>query len=593
MSVGKVDNGGYGPSRCCSPLQSEWQLAHPMRKAVSEHANVAAYLSSSGLSAHAALLPNLSILLPPADPSLFGKMPKLIDYVQLPLHYWIPDWFLPQYVPFMPCPEPNCTSRTTRQRWHSGGPRLIHDVHHAVYLLCWEYRCVGHSNSSFSGWDERSLSKLPDAARSRFRYVLTHKQGVTLELHQRITDARVSGYSLHALRREMRENRHRRMYETITAYNSHCESWKKAQSGVLNRLWGGKGDEVELAELPPVLHNERGYFDHEVPNIQFFSSIFNDFCSSRSAMWAAFTQQLTGERVCFDATYKAAKRITDKQEASRLLWTLMCLRTGCILHQQMLTHERFADVLPLLIEYAKRCRRLKKALPSRVCTDRGLQDVNLIHSSSAFPDAHVNVDLWHFNQRFKKTLDQSSVLCSEVHRQFARSMYKDYTDADGKVYSTHAEPLDIITKVDALIKQYSHLGSTTKAVITKETVKWWNAQKNPIVHDRICSHPVSSEQLPDFTVSTSPLENFHRQLNRRLQVARCSKDSMHSLLMYTMFRWNVSRLRAMRDSTGKAEVRDWGTFDLLLVEGALQSSIRAFGRTSTAALWGVECCITT
>jgi hypothetical protein len=229
MSI-PADNGGYGSSPRCSPLQCEWQLAHPMRKAILEHAHVVDYIKASSLSAHAWLLPNLSVLLPPADPYLLGKMPKLIDYVQLPLHYWIPDWFLPQYVPFMPCPEPDCTARTTRQRWHSGGPRLIHDVHHAVYLHCWEYRCVEHPERSFSGWDERSVSKLPAAARLRFGYVLTRKTGVTLELHRRIVDARVTGSSLHTLRREMRENRHRRMYETIIAYNSHCETWKRDQS---------------------------------------------------------------------------------------------------------------------------------------------------------------------------------------------------------------------------------------------------------------------------------------------------------------------------------------------------------------------------
>ena len=250
-------------------------------------------------------------------------------------------------------------------------------------------------------------------------------------------------------------------------------------------------------------------------------------------------------------------------------------------------HSR-EDVVALLSEYGRCCRRLGKSLPTRVCTDHGARDLSLIHSSDAFPDAHVNVDTWHFLERFRKTLNKTSVLCNEVHREFSRALYTEYTDADGKVHNTHAEPQDVIAKVDRLISKYSNPGSSAKSVITKQTVTWWDKQRDAIVHDRICSHPAvaadaSDGQLLPFSVATSALENYHRQLNRKLQVARCSKDSMHSLLMFMMFCWNLDRLRAV------GEAKNWGTFDLLLVEGALQSSIRAFGTARTAELWGVDC----
>jgi hypothetical protein len=96
-------------------------------------------------------------------PSLWSREPKLLHYTQLPLHLWIPDFFLPHLVPFMPCPEDGCLDRTARHRWHSHGPRLLHGVHSALYLHCWEYVCNSHSGKSFCGWDDRSVCKLPPA----------------------------------------------------------------------------------------------------------------------------------------------------------------------------------------------------------------------------------------------------------------------------------------------------------------------------------------------------------------------------------------------------------------------------------------------
>ena len=45
------------------------------------------------------------------------------------------------------------------------------------------------------------------------------------------------------------------------------------------------------------------------------------------------------------------------------LWSMMDVETGCLLHQQMLTHETQDDVLPMMWSYAQRCTELGRPLP--------------------------------------------------------------------------------------------------------------------------------------------------------------------------------------------------------------------------------------
>ncbi len=89
-------------------------------------------------------------------------------------------------------------------------------------------------------------------------------------------------------------------------------------------------------------------------------------------IWKRYTQQLTADRVCVDATHKVPKKLTES--GMTRLWSMMDVETSCILSQQMLTHEAHEDVLPMLISYAHRCHELGRPLPSRVCSDRGLMD---------------------------------------------------------------------------------------------------------------------------------------------------------------------------------------------------------------------------
>ena len=220
------------------------------------------------------------------------------------MYLWVPDHFYADLVPYMPCSVEDCKEVTQRRRrWHSGGPRLIHGVHHAVYLHCWEYECpsADHKGKTFSGWDHGSLAKLRPLVRSLFRFVLTAEDGVTLELHGRIVDARVGGASMNALRKEMQRNRYARMYETMSSYYLHIEHYStRGQLGFTR----GYGSDATFPPMPPTLHNPTAYYDWEPPSARFMASVRHQYGLGQMALWSRYAQQLTASRVCIDSTFK-------------------------------------------------------------------------------------------------------------------------------------------------------------------------------------------------------------------------------------------------------------------------------------------------
>lgn len=161
----KAANGGEHKSvtstnRCnMNELQLQWLTSHPIYQAVKTTADIRAYMRHV-TSAHSYMTcgPNPASLLPSAEPSLSGGSPQLQQYVQLPIFLWVPEWFYPHLVPAMPCNT--CNGTGTKQRWSSGGPRVIHDLNHTVYLHCYEYKCTKCS-SIYKGTDRAVRNKLP------------------------------------------------------------------------------------------------------------------------------------------------------------------------------------------------------------------------------------------------------------------------------------------------------------------------------------------------------------------------------------------------------------------------------------------------
>jgi hypothetical protein len=567
-----------------------WQTSHPIFLSVQRDRDIRDVLKSNPLLY---CIGDPSVLVPPSAPTLWRHdgPPQLEDFVQLPMHLWIPEFFLPHLCPTLPCPENGCCGKTARRRWHSGGPRLIHGTVSAVYLHCWEYSCEKHPSKSFSGWDQRCLSKLPPAVTAHFPFMLTAEDGVTLELYRRVVEARASGWSLHALRRELERNRYDRMFRMIALYNSECERYR-LQPGTtggylsLTQWMSGQGAPHVDDDFPPILHNPLGYYDHEPPSVNYLSDLTNRHCSNRMELWTRHAQQLTGDLVCVDSTWKIAKRLNKADSAGRCLWSMLDIETGCILHQQLLTHEAHSDVSPMLKQYVARSLALGRPLPSRVCSDRGLMDARVINGPDAFPHAHINVDPWHFEQLFNKTLCKENSVWKDVQRAFSAALYTSRQSENGQSVQAHAEPDAIIRAVDALLKKFSQTGGDgNKAAVTAATVEWWNNQKHNVLVNRICSNPLNTNA--PVCISSSPLENYHRQLNRLARFVRCTEDTLHSFLMQLMFRWNVDRRRTPK--AGKKPLEpNWRTYDLVLVDAAFQSAVRAHGQEKAAALWGVR-----
>ncbi|MGH2640028.1 MAG: hypothetical protein ACRDF4_12230, partial [Rhabdochlamydiaceae bacterium] len=397
----KQSSYGYGKDYRCSQLQFEWQTSHPTFKAVIKGMDVIRYLEKTPL---ATLLNNPPLLLPLESPEIWHKEPKIIDYVQLPLFLWVPDFFYPSLVTHMPCPLDDCPAVCTRQRWRSGGPRVIHDINHAMYLHTFDYKCPTHG-IEFAGWDDRSLSRLHPVVRNRFQFFLTAEEGVTLVLLSRIINCRLSAGGFNALRNEISQSRHERMYQAIENYHLHCLHHHNSR---LNSLLGyfsvNRGTTQHYPALPPILHNPDGYYDHDPLSVKAMSAIYQSYCKQQLSLWIRYSQQFTAKRVSIDSTFKIAKRIP-KSPTTRL-WSMVDIDTGIILVQQLLTHESHVDVCPMLGSYASRCHELKAPLPIRVCSDRGLMDKNLITHHTAFPRAHINVDNWHFVELFAKTLNR-------------------------------------------------------------------------------------------------------------------------------------------------------------------------------------------
>ena len=293
-------------------------------------------------------------------------------------------------------------------------------------------------------------------------------------------------------------------------------------------------------------------------------------------MWNLHTQQHTAARaVSIDSTFKIGKKVSGRSH--RCLWSLVDVDTGVICSQQMLTNETNEDLMPMIEKYVERCQILDKPLPSRVSTDRGLQDTALLKGTEAFPLAHINVDNWHFNQLFLlQTLNRQSILLRACHQEFKIALYSTITLPDGTASRTHAEPEDICDRVDAVIKKYGKSESGPPP-ITSATKTWWATQKTAITEKRVLSNPLNGDTG---RVSSSRHEAYHHHLNRITRgLIKSSPQHIHHIISQFRFRWNVQRRIAAQLE------KDWKTFDLSLVQSAFLSLGQLMGTDHATSLF--------
>lgn len=576
-----ISNHGYGKQYRCSDLQKDWQLTHPFFLAIKSKSTLASFVASLNIPLAFAQLMDFSLILPTPLHLLprFPKLPQLRDYCQLPFKLWVPEWYFPDLVSHMPCPHningSPCHHVTKRHRWRSGGPRVVHGLNHSMYIHTWDYTCPHHRD--FSGFNPQSISRLPPIVRDSFEYVFDSQDGVTLELHSLIEQARMSCTSFTSLRKRLIENRHNKMYQHIKSYNDHCLHYlhqSQARRAFVSSINGDHNNQVAgdivFECLEPIIENKNGYYDSLPPVEATLSKVWIKWCDIQEPIHRLYAAQHTADEICVDSSGKAASKINcdDKKK----LYSISNLRTGVLLHQQMLSSESHDSIRPMHSQYVARCSELNKPLPTRIVSDRGLTDSNLFHEM--FPEAHINTDKYHFIQLFFATLNKSSPLIKDVKSAFSCALYVPGLIKDGKTLNSHAEPSLIIERVDSLIDFYSQ---GENPCITEQTKVWWAAQLPAITQNRVLSNPPNSGLL--LTVSCGALENFHRQLNRLTRGLRFTEDMMRAFLSQLMYQWNIDREREA------GLIHNWYSYNHSLLSICYESSCLLYGETKANEIW--------
>lgn len=79
----------------------------------------------------------------------------------------------------------------------------------------------------------------------------------------------------------------------------------------------------------------------------------------------------------------------------------------------------------------------------------------LIHDPKSFPETHIIADHFHYVQLYDRTLLATSPRRHACKGAFSAALYAYVTDDAGNVVKTHAQPCDIVDKVNLIIDEYS------------------------------------------------------------------------------------------------------------------------------------------
>ncbi len=391
----------YGKSPNVSPLQFQWQTNHIIWTSINQKnpKNRNEYIKSIHQCSSKETLFELShaaLLQPVEYPALkyVGIKPSLINYVQLPMYVWVPEWYYPDRVPCMPCPynvrgsdgQPvRCTYVTKVHGWNPGGPRVVNDVHNSMYLHYRQYKCENpyhiEDEKYFTGVNSCTISRLPVDVQDMFTFFLLDELGVTQALLDRIMEARMSGSSLSSLQNEILRNQHSRMHRKIKQYYQDCARFK---NNVMSKMFSLVND-VQFEDMPPVLYSNNAYHDTPVMAHSTMVLVYEEYGAKQVPGWINYTRSLTSDCVSVDATHKIAKKVfkgPKYRDKKCKLYSIVCVKTGCVLAQQLLVNEAHRDIEPLLIGYKQRVLELQQRgdvayMPRRISSDRGFMDSQL------------------------------------------------------------------------------------------------------------------------------------------------------------------------------------------------------------------------
>jgi len=195
------------------------------------------------------------------------------------------------------------------------------------------------------------------------------------------------------------------------------------------------------------------------------------------------------------------------------------------------------------------------------------------------------LDPWHTITNFMKHVNKSFLLHSQIHRELSAVLYVFVTDrATRKEVKEHVPKVLIALRIDAIVSKYSKPIDGIAGLSSDFHDNWRRVKadstKHSMLSNRAGTLPSSArDHIP--TMSTSPLEPFHRWLNRLFRSAiKCSEGLMTALLADFFHRWNLIQLRKA------GRLRALHSFDGRLIDTACQSDARLYEREQSQVIWG-------
>lgn len=88
----------------------------------------------------------------------FDKFPQPESHYLRPVMILDPVDQFPSFVPFMPCPNPDCALKTKRNGWVKM-PHIVHTTDSYFLLLCARFVCPEHKE--FNSFNKLAFQRLP------------------------------------------------------------------------------------------------------------------------------------------------------------------------------------------------------------------------------------------------------------------------------------------------------------------------------------------------------------------------------------------------------------------------------------------------
>ncbi len=145
-----------------------------------------------------------------------------------------------------------------------------------------------------------------------------------------------------------------------------------------------------------------------------------------------------------------------------------------------------------------------------------------------------------------------------------------------KGYHAFNEPSDIVSRIDSIIAAYST--NTGVPAITASAKDWWESLKNDIIQHRVLSNPADN-RTGIIRMSTSPQENYNKQIHRITKGIRVTTRLMDAILGQHKDQWNTDEDRKLK------LVHNYVTYDVQLVSSTYYAAAAVLSTDDVKRIW--------